>query len=637
MFQDTILNGLEVGVASLRDRFLAAWQENEQRLQGLPRAGSQLARGFTSAFTAGPWMLGEGIAKASELPLDLFLASEESKTNQLLQDYLTQQVQRKAASQAPFEAFEEINEAKSQLTRRQQEIWDNIKSKAGTAAKQVGLGVPQTYLQVMGAGVSPKVLGITGAFGAGGAALQGRNIPEAFGRGAASGFKIAGLNQLTEPFISPVVERATELAPGALTKPLAKAAALGLTNVAEDELYSRFSEGFAPTWIDRLTSLGMGAAVSPFYQADIPADSMISRKIYQALGGSPDRFMDYGFEQMAAPRMVTPQAGAPEPYQPIIPVIQADQPAPPTSPQMFSPYHVVDPRAQFGRPVPQADMGAPTNVREWELSQPQAGFIDFGAIGRALGFGGDDAMPANTSRYFELKNLADQYRSVGDDIPLWLEQEMDSLIGTRADPLASQRGFARLGPSDEVTNLPKDFKPVNIDDPQTGKPYRNIEFRGVGKNPGTAVYGRGLYSTSDPSEAMDYGDLKKVMVDLENPFVVESPEDYKQVMGGESAAKALRAKGHDGIIIKLKGKPILTLQYKQRALNQPKIAQAPKGDIDKLVEEGFEKYHYLNPATDYVAKKLGMKVSPELKSKVFEIRQRLTEGTSLLDDVIKVE
>lgn len=149
-------------------------------------------------------------------------------------------------------------------------ISNQIKQNYGTDAlnearrQMIGGGV-RTATTIAGLGSPGALAGqavIGGVLGGGIAAITGEDVSTGIGKGIGSAPQYAGLNRITNPFFQPLTN--SVFARGVAGNFMGRFASGGITNLVEDEVYTRLAEQRPPTMSERAFSViagGLGNAI----------------------------------------------------------------------------------------------------------------------------------------------------------------------------------------------------------------------------------------------------------------------------------------------------------------------------------------------------------------------------------------
>lgn len=218
----------------------------------------RLARGFVTGVTEGPRTLGRALGTAIVSPFETRRLQQEARTTAQVQDILGRRG-RQALARGDAQSrriFQQSQRVGQRETEQQQRLGERFR---GAERQAIGGGF-RTGLTAIGGTAPLKLLapslGIGGALGGVGAALRDEDVAAGVGRGAGEAVKFAGLNRLTTPFFDPVIRAAGG---GILGRVAGRGLAGAATNLVEDEVFTRLSEGRAPTKGERLFSAGVGA------------------------------------------------------------------------------------------------------------------------------------------------------------------------------------------------------------------------------------------------------------------------------------------------------------------------------------------------------------------------------------------
>lgn len=88
--------------------------------------------------------------------------------------------------------------------------------------------------------------------------------------------------------------------------------------------------------------------------------------------------------------------------------------------------------------------------------------------------------------------------------------------------------------------------------PETGKPYKATEYRGVTAGRDSAFLGKGLYTTPNQDFAASFSlNVKPVNVELNNPYVIKTLEESNKFKNDELYRQSILNKGYDGVIVRV--------------------------------------------------------------------------------------
>ena len=261
------------------------------RLKDVGEFGSDLAGGLTE----GSRTFGRGINNFVYEPFERKRREKDTQTNQVIQDMLNRQSARAAKSGK--------SNISGKLRIRARDYGQNNPlsgevQRVKNSRRDVTTGGARTALNLFGLGAKPAAIGANLAFGGviGGAqaAFTGKDISKGIGRGAGESVKFAGLNRLTAPVINPIVRSVGGRAPIRL---VGRGAAGAITNLAEDEFFTKAAEGRTPTNRERAFSLGVGALGGQL-ASDVPDALKTTRRTGINVTQSRDRLGRFSKEQI---------------------------------------------------------------------------------------------------------------------------------------------------------------------------------------------------------------------------------------------------------------------------------------------------------------------------------------------------
>lgn len=241
---------------------------------------STLARVAGDVLTEGPRTFGKSIGAAIRSPFEKRRIEKDNQTDSTIEEVLLRRAQQ-SGNYEPLQRFLEQSAQRQmgEANTLQQAQKDAISGGAKTALSIAAAGPVNRSLEMgrlagssipalvrLGAGSS---LGAT--LGGGMSYMAGQDPLEGAVRGAAESVKTTGLTNTTAPFFNPIIR---SLANNPVSEGVGKAVAGGLTNLAEDEAFTRLTEMRSPTTNERLFSTIMGAltAQAPLNKKDEALD-----------------------------------------------------------------------------------------------------------------------------------------------------------------------------------------------------------------------------------------------------------------------------------------------------------------------------------------------------------------------------